>query len=179
MTVPSNLPDIMADAYKRIAELERRFQNQRRSGTVYEVDDDKMLARVNLADDADGEPFLGPWMAWKTIAAGGVKVNIPPTVGQQVEVTSESGDIADGTIDLSSKSTENSLPAAKGGGGHLTFDGGSILFGDGKIHLKAGDIILEGNTHLGGEGGQLVHRKGDADDAGNLAVDSATKVYAL
>ena len=41
-------------------------------------------------------------------------------------------------------------------------------------------IVLEApEVHLGAEGGQLVHRKGDVDSAGDAAVGSATKVYAV
>lgn len=41
-------------------------------------------------------------------------------------------------------------------------------------------IVLEApEVHLGAEGGQLVHRKGDVDSDGDAAVGSATKVYAV
>lgn len=49
------------------------------------------------------------------------------------------------------------------------------------MHVKASaKIILEApEVHLGGEGGQLVHRLGDVDTAGDAAVGSATKVFAV
>lgn len=48
-------------------------------------------------------------------------------------------------------------------------------------HVKASSkIILESpEVHLGAEGGQLVHRKGDEDSDGDAAVGSATKVFAV
>lgn len=48
-----------------------------------------------------------------------------------------------------------------------------------EIRLVAPKIVLEGEIHLGGDGGQLVHRKGDLDSDGDAAVGSASKVYAL
>ena len=68
------------------------------------------LARVKF-EERDGRPYLGPWMPWKEIASGGIKSHIPPTVGEQVDVLSESGDLADGVIDMSTPSNENPRPA--------------------------------------------------------------------
>ena len=47
------------------------------------------------------------------------------------------------------------------------------------FRVKADTIILDGEVHLGGEGGQLVHRKGDEDSDGDTAEGSATRVYAV
>lgn len=144
MSIPYALEDQVADLYKRIAELERRFQNQRRTGTIAEVDYDKKLARVKLTDDADGQPFLGPWMPWKVVAAGGTKINVPPTVGQQVDVVSESGDLADGSVESSIKSDDNDLPAAKAGEGHITTGSTVIFFSDKQIRLRADEVVING-----------------------------------
>lgn len=61
---------------------------------------------------------------------------------------------------------------------HFTDDGVFVSSAK-KLHFKAPNIILEGDVDLGGTGGKLVHRKGDADSAGDTAVGSATKVRAL
>lgn len=58
-------------------------------------------------------------------------------------------------------------------------DGSVNINAPGKLTINAPDIVLEGNTHLGGEGGELVHRKDDLDSDGDAAVGSATKVYAV
>lgn len=141
-TIPQNLPDQVAWLADRIAELERRFQNQRRTGKVTEVDYDKKLARVELTKNRDGEAFLSPWMPWKTIAAGATKVNVPPSVGQQVDVVSESGDIADGVIESSIKSNDNELPAANAGEGHITTGSTVIFFSGSKIRFRADEIVI-------------------------------------
>ncbi|UMY19139.1 phage baseplate assembly protein [Methylobacterium organophilum] len=53
------------------------------------------------------------------------------------------------------------------------------LVSGGTITLKGQKIVLDGEVHLGGEGGQLVHRKGDVDSHGDTAQGSASKVYAV
>lgn len=53
------------------------------------------------------------------------------------------------------------------------------IVGAAKVTIVAPTIVLEGNVHLGGEGGQLVHRKGDKDSDNDVAVESASKVYAV
>lgn len=58
-------------------------------------------------------------------------------------------------------------------------DGTTNITSPGKITIEAPEIVLKGDVHLGDEGGQLVHRKGDVDDDGDAAVGSASKVYAV
>lgn len=147
MSIPSDLPSQMADLYRRIAELERRVQNQRRTGKVAEVDYDKKLARVELTKDADGQPFLGPWMPWKVPGAGAVSFNIPPSVGEQVEVTSESGDIADGVIGGSIRSDSNDIPPAKAGEVHIKTGSTYLLITPTKFEHRADEQILKGKSY--------------------------------
>lgn len=111
----SDLGDIIADIYHRIETVERRISNQTRYGVVTEVDAAKRVARVKLNEDEDGKPFLTGWLPWTTPACGSLKVNMPPSVGQQVAVRSESGDLTDAVIDMSLRSDANPLPDAKPG----------------------------------------------------------------
>lgn len=70
---------------------------------------------------------------------------------------------------------------------HFLRDG--VLVETGKpVTVKGSDITLEAtgkivlkapNVHLGDEGGKLVHRKGDVDSDGDVAVGSAAKVWAV
>lgn len=53
------------------------------------------------------------------------------------------------------------------------------IVGSAKVTIVAPTIVLEGEVHLGGEGGQKVHRKGDVDSDGDVAAGSASKVYAV
>lgn len=179
MTVPATIPDILADLYKRIADLERRVQNKKRTGLIHEVDAKKGLARVKLGEDDNGKPYLTGWLPWKEVAMGGIKTHFPPAVGEQVEVVSESGDLTDALIEASIPSNENGRPSDKGDEAVITLGDTRITIRGDRVTIKSGTIVLEGTVHLGGEGGQLVHRKGDVDSDGDTAVGSASKVYAI
>jgi len=176
----TDLPDIMADVFNRLAELERRQQNRSRKGKVVEVNAAEGWARVELnKDPKTGKPFLSPKIPWQMPAMGATKVNIPPSVGQQVEVVSESGDLTDAVINNSLRSNANPQPDANPGDGVITTGDTRIFFSGSEVRIKSPKIVLEGEVHLGAEGGELVHRKGDDDSAGDIAVGSSTKVYAV
>lgn len=175
--IPRTLPEQVADLYRRLGEVERRNRNRKRTGKVAEVDYKKGLARVELSAQ-DGKLYLSPWMPWKEVASGGIKSHIPPTVGEQVDVVSESGDLTDAVIDMSTPSSSNPRPH-DGPEAVITKGDSRVTISDGAVHIKAGKIVLEGEVHLGGEGGQLVHRKGDVDSDGDTAVGSASRVYAI
>lgn len=105
MSIPRNLPDQMADLYFRIAEIERRGRNRRRTGTVEEIGEGERSGqyRVKLAEAGD-KPFMTGWIKPRTLGAGGVKIDVLLAKGEQVDVTSESGDMTDAIIDLSTYS---------------------------------------------------------------------------
>lgn len=167
----------LVEAERKIAELDRRGRNRKRTGVVSAVDTAKGLARVKFMDGEQGA-FLSPWMPWKEIASGGIKSHIPPTVGEQVDVVSESGDLTDAVIDMSTPSNANPRPH-DGPEAVITMGGSRITIGGDGVTIRAGKIVLDGEVHLGGEGGELVHRKGDFDSAGDAADGSASRVYAV
>jgi hypothetical protein len=143
MSVPHDLADQIAELFYQLAELNRRFQNQRRTGTVAEVDYTNKRARVKLSEDDDGEPFLGPWMPWQTIAAGTTQINVPPSIGQQVAVVSESGDIADGVIETSTRSDAHPLPAAGDGEMHITMGTTKFLLTKTSFEIRADKMLIK------------------------------------
>lgn len=135
--------DIIADLFHRLEDVERRVHGGRRTGTIHEVDAAKGLARVKLGEDPEtGDPYLSRWAPWKMPAMGDVKVNIPPTVGQQVEVVSETGDMTDLVIDSSLRSNANPLPAAQPGEGVITRGDTTIFFDDGNVRITTGTVTI-------------------------------------
>lgn len=126
--IPSTLPEQIADIYRRMGEIERRARNRKRTGSIKEVDTGKGLARVELSRQ-DGSPFLTGWIPWKEIASGGIKSHIPPTVGEQVDVVSESGDMTDAVIDMSTPSNANPRP----------HDGPEAVITKGSVRVFIGD----------------------------------------
>lgn len=164
----TDLPDIIADLYHRIADLERRRQNARRTGTVESVDAAKGVARVRLNEDPKtGKPYITAEIPWKTPSVGATKVNIPPSVGQQVEVVSESGDMTDAVIDHSVRSNANPLPGAKPGEAIVTTGETTLFITGSKIRAATGTFEIEANVTIKGN---ITHR-GDYTQDG-VHVDS-------
>ncbi|MCA1262562.1 phage baseplate assembly protein V, partial [Nitratireductor aquimarinus] len=93
-------------------------------------------------------PFLSPWVPWKEIAAGGIKSHIPPTVGEQVDLVSESGDLTDAVIDMSTPSNSNPRPH-DGPEAMVVHEDVTILIGAGEARVVAPKIELVGQSgHL-------------------------------
>lgn len=101
--IPKQIADQIADLYHRIAELERRGRNRRRSGVVAQGPDGQGRYRIELSSQ-DGRPFLTGWIKPRTLGAGGAKIDVVFSQGEQVDVTSESGDLTDAVIDMATYS---------------------------------------------------------------------------
>ncbi len=140
--LPNSLERIVAEQMHRIEELERKLENRTRTGTVHEVDAAKGLARVKIDEDKDGKPVLSPWIAWKEPAMGAIKTHFPPEVGEQVKITSESGDITDAVIDYSLPSNANARPHDKGREGVITIGDTRIHFTGDVVNIKSARINL-------------------------------------
>ena len=115
MSVPSDIYSIIANIYHRLGELERRFQNKERTGIVVEADYEKGLYRVQLLEsDGSGKPYLTPWIPLREAAAGSNKTHFPLSIGEQVCVVSQSGDLSDAEISHSLACSSNPRPSNKG-----------------------------------------------------------------
>lgn len=162
----STLVDQLADMLHRIAELERRNRNRRRKGTVAEVSDDKSKYRVKLSDQ-NGKPYLTPWIGARTLAAGGVKVDVLYQTGEQVDVVSENGDMTDAQIDFSTYSAANArentdMPL------HIKIGNTVVEASPDLVKVTGEKVIVESpNVQLGGEGGKKVARIGDKVNVGS------------
>lgn len=139
----------MVEMERKIAELDRRARNRKRTGTISEVDNAKGLARVKIAEGANG-PYLSPWVPWKEVSAGGTSTHIPPTVGQQVDIVSESGDLTDGVIDFSTHSNANPRPH-DGPEAVIVHGDTRIVIGDGVVTITA-DTTIKGTLTVEGPG---------------------------
>lgn len=158
---PSNLPDQIADISFRIAELERRARNRRRKGTVAEVSDDGSQYRVRISGQ-DGKPCLTGWIRPRQIAAAGVKIDVLYSKGEQVDVISESGDLADAQIDFSTYSDDNPRENANAAPLHIKIGDTVIQASGAKTEITTPVAVIHSPAvHLGGEGGKPVARIGD------------------
>ena len=163
-------------------------------GIVRDVDPARGRARVEFADEDGNASF---WLNVNQQGAGGNKIYWMPNIGAQVNCVVD-WDGEDGAIIGELYSEADPPPVSDGNLIHLRANcGTTVTFntatGDidvanaktvtvqaaDEVRLKAAKIVLEGEVHLGGDGGQLVHRKGDVDSDGDAAVGSASKVYAV
>ena len=104
-----DLPELLADILRRLGELERRQRSQTRTGTVTEVDAASGKVRIRLTEAG----LITGWIPWEEAAAGSAKTHMPPSIGQQVRVRSESGDLTDATVQGSVNSDANQRPSAE------------------------------------------------------------------
>lgn len=133
----THLADQVAELWHHVEEVERRKQNSRRTGTITQVDAAKGMARVQLNQDpTTGQPYLSPWVPWKMPSMGAFKVNIPPSVGQQIELVSETGDLTDSIIDHSTQSDANPQPSANPGESMSTTGSTSVFIGPDKVVIS-------------------------------------------
>lgn len=173
----AKISEILVDLQNRIAELERKRRNARRTGIIEAIDTRKGLARVNLVDGE--KKFITGWIPWKEIAAGLTSTHIPPVVGQQVDVLSENGDLTDAVIDFSIHSQKNKRPhdgaqmVIVHGATRVTLDESTTTIETAnEIKISCANIITLStrDTHITGNlsvDGNLV-TKGNSETSGNV-----------
>jgi len=163
----------------QVEETQRRLANIMRPAKVLKVDAAKGLVKV----DAGG--LKTHWVPW-TEVAGDISSWSPPSVGQQVHLFSPSGDTANGWIMPGGFSDANPQKHNSGSEYKLTVGNASFLVKNGEVEIKVGnkrvvitpdEILTDGKTRLN-NGTAKIHRKGDDDSAGDIAVGSADEVYA-
>ncbi len=153
-------------------DLDRRVAAMILTGKVYDVDGDRVRIEILPADSRTGKPFLSPWVQVQE-AAGQSGSHMPVKKGDPMRLMNPNGDLGpqslavrDGYTDAARNPTDKPQEEM-------------VFANDGPVRLRGSKIILEGEIHLGGEGGQRVHRIGDLDNDGDAAVGGASKVYAL
>lgn len=152
--IPDDLPRQIANLYHRIGEIERRARNRKRTGTVVEIGtgDNAGKYKVKLSENG-GKPYVSGWIKSRVLGGGATKIDVMRAVGEQVDVVSESGDLTDAEIDLSTYSDEN----ARENGGNVP------------LHIKIGDTILAVS-------GDLVEITGKTKIVGDVEIEGAVKI---
>lgn len=162
---------------RKVAEQERRNRNRRRTGVITEVDTKKGIARVKLSDKPN--EYKTAWLPWQEMRAGGTTFHIPPIVGEQVDVVSESGDLTDALIVASTHSDKNPRPhdgvemviKRKNGTSRLTISDDDIVVKTKNFRVEADKIVLDGMCFVGGEDGAK-----PASWQGTVTTDGASDV---
>lgn len=164
---------------------EYRQNQQIRRGIVVERDPKKKRVKVLFEDEDD---TVTQWIDVLSRSSTGVRVYQMPGANDEVwcgmDAKGEAGCILGSRYNGKDAppADSNDVVAIEWGGGKFTLDtasGAVTLETSGVIRMKASQIILDGEVDLGGEGGELLHRKGDADSDGDTAIGSASRVRAV
>lgn len=160
--IPHNFGRQVADIYWRIAELERRARNRKRTGVVAEVGTGENAGKYKVQLSAQGDkPFISGWLKSRVLGGGSVKIDVMRSVGEQVDVVSESGDLADAEIDLSTYSNDNARENGENVPFHLKIGDTILSISGNTATLTAADIALDGDVTIKGavtiEGASLTH----------------------
>ncbi len=144
MTVPAKVEDQIAQLYKEVAELNRRLQNSKRTGKISETDYENGKYRVEFKElGSNGKPYLSPWIPVKEIAMGEIKAHFPLSIGEQVTVVSESGDLSDAEIEGSIPSDDNPRPHNKGGEAVITIGETRLTITGDEVRIKTNNYFVE------------------------------------
>lgn len=162
----ADLPSIIADLRREIAELSRRQANVMRTGKVIEVDPARGLVRLDVGDE--GSALLTPMIPWPERAGSRRSWN-PPSVGEVMTVFSPSGEVSERSLALHGGfTTDTPAPSADGdaavfavGGVTITVKGDSVVVDTPKAVINCPSV------DLGGEGGKPVARIGDMVSVGS------------
>lgn len=136
--------DIMGKLREQGARTQHQLRGKTRTGTISEVDAARGRARVRLQEG--DTPFVTGWLPWSEPSAGANKTHTPPSVGQQVQIASESGFLTDAVIQGSLNSDANGRPSSKGDEVVLASLGdASVVVTDGgsAMSLKVGGAELK------------------------------------
>jgi phage baseplate assembly protein V len=146
------------------AELLRLISNLIRLGTIAEVDHERARARVKSGE------LLTDWLVWLTPRAGTTRDWDPPTVGEQVMVLSESGDLTNGLIVPAVYSNPTPAPSHDPALYRRVYPDGAVIEYDHASHaLRAtipGSAALHTDTTL------------TATAGGNATIDTQAKLTA-
>ena len=149
----------LAELVVRIAELERRFANMMRHGTVEEVDAKKQRLRIRLGEGDDGAPFIGPWVPYAQIA-GDLKLHTPPSKGQQMTMLNPTGDFRQAVAIPLTWSDRNQSPSEKPDEHVLSFGSVQITLKENELEFKVGNEarLLMTAEKIVAEVGQIAER---------------------
>lgn len=136
-----------------IEQLKTAFGNSLKVGPVEEIDATKGY-RLKLGEDADGAPWLSPWLPHPETG----KTSVPLKKGQIVGVMSPTGDMRQGLVFRAGYSAENKSPNEDMSANVFEDAGVRIEVADGAVTVTAGSVTLTvSGDGVAISGGQVTH----------------------
>lgn len=153
-------------------DLDRRLASSLLSGKVAVIDGNRVRLEIQPVDGRTGKPFLSPWVQVQE-AAGRSGTHFPVAIGDPMRLMSPNGELGPQSLAI-----RDGYTAAAGNPTDKSQQEMALAH-DGPIRIRGSKIILEGEIHLGGEGGKEVHRRGDRDSDGDVAAEGSIRVFAV
>lgn len=142
-----------------IQRANRRIATGRLVGKVKAGSQDleKRTVQLIIGETPDGKEILSPPVRWKQQGAGRLKIHSVPADNEQMELTSPSGTIGQGsTAQFSTYDDDNAAPSSKDSEAVIEFSDGSRITIE-----KDQTTFAASKINLGGAGGEKVARVGD------------------
>ncbi len=149
----------MNDLNYIVRDLQRRLSNMIKRGRVHSVDFSKTPPRVRVEYAKDAVTGWLPWVSGLASSKGRTDWN-PLSVGEQVLIVSESGDLSAGVV-IGSLLDSTNVPPSTSGSEHVTqFDDGTRLAYDREHHSLS--IVVQGAVTISSTGNLNASVDGDA-----------------
>lgn len=128
--------EVLQSMMETLVDMQRRMGGVSIKGTVSadHIDPKAGMVRLVIGQDDDGNAVLSPWVPYAQ-TAGALKIHSAPSAGQTMEISSDSGDVEQGTARPLHWSDENKSPSDKGNE-HV------ITFGNAKIELRSDELVV-------------------------------------
>lgn len=139
-----SLSEILRRQARELAQLNRRVAAMSLHGDVVEVDATAKKVRVKLGEDPEtGEAVLTPWIRVAASNAGRIKTASLPSVGEIVEVASESGIVGPASVARPGVFTDASRRPEHEADEYVASSGGSALrVKDDEAKLQRSDCAI-------------------------------------
>lgn len=157
--------------HRRIGALEARVQWLMVSGPVAEVDAENHRVRMRIGG-SDEAPMLSAWHPYAQIA-GARKTHSVPSIGQQMTLFHNSGDLEQGLAVPMTWSDANPAPSTDPAAHIDEAAGVTFTRKDGTLTIHAETIVLDAFVKLGGaDADKPASMRGTLDSAGHAEVSN-------
>lgn len=127
---------------KAVDDLHRRQASTILSGTVQEVDGNRLRLKLGERDGRTGKEFLSPWVQRQELA-GGSASNMPVKVGDPMRLLSPNGEIGSQSLAIRDSHTDAKPNPEQEKEFVLTHDGATLRMNGSGIVLDVGGSSVE------------------------------------
>jgi GpV Apex motif len=138
----------LVNVAKAVDDLHRRQAATILSGTVHEVDGNRLRLKLGETDSRTGKEFLSPWVQRQELA-GGSASNMPVKVGDPMRLLSPNGEIGAQSLAIRDSHTDEKQNPEQDKEFVLTHDGATL-------RMNGSGIVLDvGGSSLSIKGGEV------------------------